>query len=49
MAAHLASHILAELLTPRRGCPDQERDIESPIGASFYRLIAGIKKGTIQL
>jgi DNA (cytosine-5)-methyltransferase 1 len=49
VAAHLAGHILAELLTSRREMPDKERDIDAPLGASFSRLIAGIKKGTIRL
>ncbi|MFA6132852.1 MAG: DNA cytosine methyltransferase [Phycisphaerae bacterium] len=49
VAAHLAGHILAELLVNRRDLPEQQRDIEAPLGTSFSRLIAGIKKGTIRL
>jgi DNA (cytosine-5)-methyltransferase 1 len=49
VAAHLAGHILAELLMHRRDLPETERDIEAPLGTSFSRLIAGIKKGTIRL
>lgn len=49
VAAHLAGHILAELLTNRRDLPEKDRDIEAPLGTSFSRLIAGIKKGTIRL
>jgi DNA (cytosine-5)-methyltransferase 1 len=48
VAAHLAGHLLAELLTPRRS-PPTGSDIHAPVGTSFSRLIAGIKRGTIKI
>lgn len=48
VAAHLAGHLLAELLTPRKRLPPGS-DIRKPVGTSFSRLIAGIKKGTIKV
>lgn len=48
VAAHIAGHLLAELLTPRQS-PPPGSDIHQPVGTSFSRLIAGIKKGTIRI
>lgn len=48
VAAHLASHLLAELITPRRSAPPGS-DIRAPLGTSFSRLIAGIKRGAIKI
>lgn len=49
-AAFLAAHILAELRSPQSSSEsDCSRDIVAPVGASFSRLIAGIKKGHISL
>jgi len=49
VAAHLAGHVLAELLTNRKDLPAKESDVEAPLGTSFSRLIAGIKQGTIRV
>lgn len=49
-AAFLAAHVLAELLSPEgMPEPDCSSDISEPVGTSFSRLIAGIKKGHIAL
>jgi len=49
-AAFLAAHILAELRSPPSSAiPDCSRDVVAPVGSSFSRLIAGIKKGHISL
>ncbi|MCC6427328.1 MAG: DNA cytosine methyltransferase [Phycisphaerales bacterium] len=49
-AAFLAAHVLAELLSPHRTAePDCSGDVLAPVGTSFSRLIAGIKKGHIAL
>jgi DNA (cytosine-5)-methyltransferase 1 len=49
VAAYLAGHLLAELLTERNSSPGVEADIIKPVGASFSRLIAGIKRGAIRV
>ena len=49
VAAFLAAHLLAELETTRTASPDVESDVTEPVGASFSRLIAGIKSGALEL
>jgi DNA (cytosine-5)-methyltransferase 1 len=49
VAAYLAAHLLAELETERESSPDTGRDVTAPVGASFSRLIAGIKSGALEL
>jgi len=48
-AAYLAGHILSELITERHESPELNGDIVSSVGTSFSRLIAGIKRGFIEL
>ncbi len=49
-SAFLAAHVLAELLSPQPlSDPDCIGDVVAPVGSSFSRLIAGIKKGHISL
>jgi DNA (cytosine-5)-methyltransferase 1 len=49
VAAYFAAHILAELVTDRDEMPGLEGDIIRSVGTSFSRLIAGIKRGYIQV
>lgn len=49
-SAFLAAHVLAELLSPEPlSDHDSSGDVVAPVGSSFSRLIAGIKKGHISL
>lgn len=47
--SYLAGHILSELLLTREHMDGVELDITEPVGSSFSRLIAGIKKGLIEV